>query len=96
MAILNRLNMHFSAFLRTSTVLQTVEPKRVFHLPNYNIYSVIRNAVFLFLKSHKHRKRGVGGAGGSAPPNNLRVLRVGGQHTLWPPIIHPHFPSISI
>ena len=37
---------------------------------------------------HKRRKRGPGGGG----PNNLR----GGQNTLWPPIIHPHFPSISM
>ena len=37
---------------------------------------------------------GGGGQGGPGPP----IIWEGGQHTLWPPppIIHPHFPSISI
>ena len=37
---------------------------------------------------------GVGRAGWgehTRPP----IIREGGEHTLWPPIIHPHFPLIS-
>ena len=39
-----------------------------------------------------------GGRGGGGGGNNLRSGGGGGggQHTLWPPIIHPHFPSISM
>ena len=45
----------------------------------------------LFSDSHRRRKRWGGGRGGQAP-NDFG----GGQHTLWPPIIHLHFPSISM
>ena len=40
-----------------------------------------------------HRRRKRGGQGGPGPPNNLRG---GANIPFGPPIIHPHFPSISI
>ena len=38
--------------------------------------------------------RGGAGGGGTGPPNNLRGG--GGNIPFGPPIIHPHFPSISM
>ena len=40
-----------------------------------------------------HRRRERGGGQGAAPPP---IILEGGQHTLWSPIIHPHFPSMSM
>ena len=44
--------------------------------------------------THRRRKRGGGAGGPGPPPNNLRGE--GGNIPFGPPIIHPHFPSISM
>ena len=51
----------------------------------------------IYSRTHRRRKRGGGqgggGGGGAGPPNNLRG---GANIPFGLPIIHPHFPSISM
>ena len=50
--------------------------------------------VVSYHRDHRRRKKGAKGEGGAGPPPII-LAGGGGEHTLWP-IIHPHFPSISM